>query len=119
MKRLHQLIWYLTGLKVVLGFPSGAPPQSCFHMSPGHFRSVTPRIPIPRRDLRETPFKVWAVIDGTKVRVTVNGTVPLQGFIIQARLSPDGLAIGQFSLFSQANNSVAKYQDCSNKKVFL
>ena len=114
MKILQLVILCLSG-KVVFGYGSGAPSNSkaCNHMVPGHVDTV----PIPRKDLSRTPYEVKAEIDGSYVRLSVSGLVSVAGFLIQARLTSNSPAIGEFKLQSQSNNSIARYQTCGKEVI--
>ena len=108
----------LTG-EVVLGSRNGAPDKACGSMVPGHLMADQPGLPISRKDLRDSPFEIKAKIIGRRVRLSVNGSVPIEGFLIQARQTETSPPIGRFELQSQSNDSIAKYQNCFNNKVII
>ena len=119
MKVLQLIILCLFG-NVVFGLRNGGPPRACDHMQPGHKRSESTRLPlISRQLLNRTPYEVKAETHGSYVRLTVNGSANIQGFLIQARLTEKGPAIGQFKLKSQSENFIAKHQDCAEKGVII
>ena len=117
MNVLQLVILCLTG-KLVFGERNGAPENSCEYMNPAHERSSGFEF-IPRKHLRETPYEVKAEMDGKYVRLSVSGTVPVAGFLIQARQTPNGSPIGKFKLPSESSDSIAKYQNCQDKKVII
>ena len=114
MKVLQLIILYLSG-NVVFSLEHGAPSKACVHMVPGHIES---RMPIPRQR-GVTPYEVRAEIYGSYVRLSVNGSVNIQGFLIQARQTENGPAFGEFKLQSLSENLIAKHQDCSDKRVII
>ena len=115
MKVLQFIILYLSG-NVVFSLEHGAPSIACAHMLPGHF--IASRLPILRQD-GVSPYEVRAEIYGSYVRLSVNGSVNIQGFLIQARQTENGPAIGEFKLQSLSENLIAKHQDCSDKGVII
>ena len=115
--KLQLVILCLTGN--VFGEENGAPPKACKHMAPGHFMSGPHGPPISRRDLRDSPFEVKAEIVGRYVRLLVNGSTTIQGFLIQARQTENGSPIGKFKLQRQSNDSIAKYQNCLESEVLF
>lgn len=115
MKVLQLIILYFSG-NIVFGREHGAPPKSCFHMLPGHFQSFG--FPITRQR-GESPYEVKAEINGSYVRLSVNGSLNIRGFLIQARQTVNGPAIGEFKLQSQSENLIAKHQNCAEKGVII
>lgn len=114
MKVLQLIILYLSG-NVVFSLKHGAPSKACAHMLPGHFG---PRWPISRQ-YGATPYEVRAEIYGSYVRLSVNGSVNIQGFLIQARQTENGPAFGEFKLQNLSENLIARHQDCSDKGVII
>ena len=100
----------------MFGWGNGAPTLACERMVPGHLMSDGYGLPISRKDRRDSPFEVKAKIVGRHVRLSVTGSVPIEGFLIQARQTEKSPPIGRFELLSQSNDSIAKYQNCFNNK---
>ena len=112
MKILYLFFLCFNG-KVVFGRGSGAPETSCDHMIPGHVDFV----PIVGQQLSKTPYKVKAEIDGAFVRLAVSGSRSLAGFLIQARETESGPAMGEFKLTANTRKQT-QYQNCQSVKVF-
>ena len=111
MKALHLIVLCLTG-KIVFGLETGAPSKACVSMFPQHKPLAIVPPTILGKDLRTSPYEVKAEIVGMYVRLTVNGSRSVGGFLIQARQTENGRAIGKFN-----ENVIAQYQDCTSKKV--
>lgn len=112
MKVLYVILGCFGG-QISLGLPDGAPPKSCKYMLPGHlkgFGSERHSELISHQPKESSRYIINATWDEKHryVHVSITGHI-LRGFLIQARQTQDGQAVGSFRMLS--NDS--KYQDCT------
>ena len=109
------LLVCISGVRLSFAYGNGAPPVSCDFMTPGHISSG---VPVLEQNEASSKYTIKAVWDEKRryVQLSVTGST-LQGFLIQARETLDGPAVGNFKMLS---NEV-KYQDCrkSEPKVYM
>lgn len=111
--RLLQMVLACLVSRTLLGKPDGAPTASCQYMLPGHItNSGLGRHPSPiqHQDVAESPYIINATWDkqGEYVHVLITGST-IQGFLIQARETAVGPAVGKFKNLSKES----KYQICN------
>ena len=95
------------------GEKNGAPPKSCKRMTPGHKAPIG--FPIPSQS-NKSPYIFDATWDKKSklVRVSISGQ-PIEGFLVQGRLTKEGPAVGTF--VNIIENPHAQYQNCIHVKV--
>ncbi len=100
--------------KLASGEKNGAPSKSCERMAPGHIKK-TMWIPIASQS-NESPYIFDATWDKKSklVRVSISGQ-PIEGFLVQGRLTKEGPAVGTF--VNIIENPHAQYQNCIHVKV--
>ena len=96
------------------GRKNGAPSKSCERMAPGHLKELI-GIPIASQS-NASPYIFDATWDKKSklVRVSISGP-PIEGFLVQGRLTKEGPAVGTF--VNIIENPHAQYQDCTHIKV--
>lgn len=97
----------ISGVRLSFAYGTGAPPRSCHFMTPGH-KSLS--APVDEQSHESSNYTIKADWDDEYryVRLSVAGST-LQGFLIQARETKDGPAVGNFKMLPQES----KYQNCS------
>ena len=105
------LLVCISEVRLSFAYGNGAPPVSCDFMTPGHISSGAPVL---EQNEASSKYTIKADWDEKRryVQLSVTGST-LQGFLIQARETHDGPAVGNFKMLS---NELAKYQDCRQNK---
>jgi len=97
-------------LAKVLGLPGGAPPETCF--------DLTPRHPGGSRQSSYPPYQVLPAAGQGRVRLTLGSPqgLPYEGFMIVARDVETGYNVGEFANLPDS----ARHVECTrDMKVFL
>ena len=112
---LLQIVLLFLSAGTSLALPDGSPSYTCMQMIPGHLASNRKNlIPDERKD--GSMYTVNASWDDEEqreyIRVSITGDL-LRGFLIQARQSVDGDAVGDFEMLSNDT----KYHNCTHEEV--
>lgn len=110
MTGLLPIVLVCLASRLALGHPNGAPNLSCKELIPGHTRKFG-RHYFPISDQKgPSNYIIKAEWDEERefVRVSITGST-LQGFLIQARETLDGPAVGNFKAISNES----QYLDCT------
>lgn len=97
-KYLISLFAILIVIDINVAFETGAPTEVCQTMTPKHYNAKPQLAPSPyqiRIDSRNISLS-------GKLQVTIDGTEPFKGFILQARDAANNI-LGQFESHSMAN----------------
>ena len=110
---LLQIVLLFLSAETSLALSDGSPSYACMQMIPGHLAPNKKNlIPDERKD--GSMYTVNASWDDDEkreyIRVSITGDL-LRGFLIQARQSVDGVAVGDFEMLSNDT----KYQNCTHE----
>ena len=113
---LLKFVFFCLLSKSSLAKSDGAPLASCGYMLPGHAsHQGIHGVPINQQRKETSPYTINATWERENryVRLTITGS-QLKGFIIQARQSENGKAVGTFIEIDEFSNET-KYHDCTGK----